>query len=72
MLNTVQKGGGIAKAGAIMQEYNEAAFEEFDTKALIPCNACGRTFLPAALNHHAKSCKPGKVLKRRYTGLRND
>ena len=67
------KGGKPAAVGKeksqIMEEYNMAAFEKWDTEALVPCKNCGRTFLPASLKHHAKACKRGKPLKRRVTTI---
>lgn len=48
-----------------MIQYNEEAFYKFDNEALIQCKNCLRTFLPSALKHHAKVCKPGKPLKMR-------
>jgi hypothetical protein len=65
----VVQGGGkqadmaIKNAGAMLENYNMQAFEKWDTEALIPCKNCGRTFLPSALEHHAKACKKGHVLK---------
>ena len=44
----------------LAQKYNEDAFENFNEKALEPCHICGRTFLPASLKIHLKSCKPKK------------
>lgn len=38
-------------------EYNDEAFKEYNEKALIPCELCGRTFLPDSLKRHAKTCK---------------
>lgn len=34
------------------QEYNDAAFKNYNEKALVPCNGCGRTFLPEKLPIH--------------------
>ena len=32
-----------------MQAYNDAAFSAYNDKALVPCERCGRTFLPDRL-----------------------
>jgi hypothetical protein len=40
--------------------YNEDAFKEYNEKALVPCDICGRTFLPESLVRHAKGCKGPK------------
>ena len=56
---------GTKQTAEVMQRYNEQAFAQFDTEALVQCKSCQRTFLPSALKHHAKSCKPGKPLKMR-------
>ena len=49
----------------MMQEYNENAFSNFDTQAMVPCQNCKRTFLADRLEIHARSCKAGKPLKMR-------
>ena len=41
-----------------MQEYNEEAFKDWNEKALVPCENCGRTFLQDRLVIHKRSCKP--------------
>lgn len=41
-----------------MQQYNEEAFKDWNEKALVPCENCGRTFLPDRLTVHLRSCKP--------------
>jgi len=38
-------------------EYNDQAFKEYNEKALVPCDGCGRTFLPDSLIKHQKGCK---------------
>lgn len=38
-------------------EYNDEAFKEYNEKALVPCDGCGRTFLPDSLIKHQKGCK---------------
>jgi len=40
-----------------MEAYNDAAYKEYNEKALVPCDLCGRTFLPDSLKRHAKTCK---------------
>lgn len=45
-------GKGAAKA---MDEYNDEAFKNYNEKALVPCELCGRTFLPDRLVVHARS-----------------
>ena len=58
MLDEVKVGGlnGRAAANAVNQ-YNEDAFDNFNTKALEACHNCGRTFLPDSLKIHLKSCE---------------
>ena len=41
-----------------MDEYNDEAFKNYTDNALVPCDICGRTFLPESLVRHAKACKP--------------
>lgn len=41
-----------------MDEYNDEAFKNYNEKALVPCDICGRTFLPERLTVHQRSCKP--------------
>ncbi len=41
-----------------MQQYNDEAFNKFNKEALVPCDICGRTFLPESLAKHVKGCKP--------------
>ncbi|WIA23723.1 hypothetical protein OEZ85_000409 [Tetradesmus obliquus] len=58
-------GGGTAlpAAGRALQEFNDAAFDTFNSASLVPCQACGRTFRPEALAHHAKHCTPDKPMR---------
>jgi hypothetical protein len=49
-----------------MDSYNNQAFEAYNTKALLKCEGCGRTFLPESLIKHQHGCKPFK------TGEKND
>lgn len=39
-----------------MDEYNNAAYKNYNEKALDACPNCGRTFLPDRLLVHLKSC----------------
>lgn len=39
-----------------MDEYNNAANKSYNDKALDTCPNCARTFLPASLIIHLKSC----------------
>merc|ERR1719238_1852510 len=43
------------------QAYNDAAFEKYNAEALVPCERCGRTFLPNPLEIHLRSCKGPRV-----------
>ena len=45
-----------AKGGNFDDNYNQAAFDNFNSKALEPCPKCGRTFLPESLQRHLKGC----------------
>eukprot|EP00817_Percolomonadidae_sp_ATCC50343_P002938 CAMPEP_0117425956 /NCGR_PEP_ID=MMETSP0758-20121206/6160_1 /TAXON_ID=63605 /ORGANISM="Percolomonas cosmopolitus, Strain AE-1 (ATCC 50343)" /LENGTH=250 /DNA_ID=CAMNT_0005210823 /DNA_START=217 /DNA_END=969 /DNA_ORIENTATION=+ len=38
------------------EQFNQAAFDTFNDKALVPCELCGRTFFPERLVKHQKSC----------------
>ena len=54
-----------AKSGNMdFESYNEAAFDNYNNKALEPCNGCGRTFNPDALLRHQPQClkKNGKSM----------
>lgn len=44
------------KDAAGIDAFNEEMFQTFNCSALVPCQHCGRTFLPEALAHHAKHC----------------
>lgn len=48
-------GGG--SGSDILQAMNEAAFQSSQAQ-LLPCESCGRTFLPDRLLVHQRSCKP--------------
>ena len=43
-----------------MEKLNAQALEDFNTKSLLECKNCGRTFLPRPLEIHQRSCKPGQ------------
>ena len=45
--------------GSAMGRYNEAAFDNYNNKALEPCSGCGRTFNSDALVRHQKMCLKG-------------
>ena len=47
-----------------MDEYNEEAFKQYNEKALVPCENCGRTFLPDRLMVHARSCRSQEEVPR--------
>lgn len=54
--------GGVNQAA--LDSYNDAAFDAYNTKALVPCQGCGRTFLPESLEKHLKGCKAGAAAKK--------
>lgn len=62
MFDAPIKGAKISFEEAV-QQYNEAAYENWDQNVLEQCPNCGRTFIPDSLKRHIKSCKPGKPLK---------
>ena len=43
---------GTKNGGYDLDAYNAEAFEEYNTKALMACDGCGRTFLPDSLVKH--------------------
>jgi len=49
------KVGGMSSTA--MDEYNQDAFKQFNDEVLVPCERCGRTFLPDRLTVHLRSCK---------------
>ena len=51
MMNSM--GGGNYNFDAM----NAQAFDTYNTQALVPCENCGRTFLPDRLIVHLRSCK---------------
>ena len=53
-------GGG----GDAIDEYNDAAFRNWDENVLEPCPNCARTFLPEKLPRHMKLCTAAKPMKR--------
>ncbi|KRX07888.1 hypothetical protein PPERSA_10276 [Pseudocohnilembus persalinus] len=46
-----------------MHEYNEQAFDDWNTKMLDQCVNCGRTFKPESLVIHQKSCTSKNPMK---------
>ena len=46
-----------------MDDYNDAAFKQWDQEMLAPCKNCGRTFLPEKLAPHSKLCTPSNPFK---------
>ena len=52
MMNTLAMGGGSYDFDSL----NNQAFDTFNKEALVPCNNCGRTFLPDRLIVHQRSC----------------
>lgn len=41
-----------------LDAYNKEVFQFYNTKALVPCPNCSRTFFPESLMKHIKGCKP--------------
>lgn len=57
----------ISAAGSYgLDQLNEAAWQAAQA-ALVPCDNCGRTFLPDRLLVHQRSCRPGRPLSVRRT-----
>ena len=52
MMNSMGGGGGYN-----LDAINAQAFDTYNTQALVPCENCGRTFLPDRLLVHLRSCK---------------
>lgn len=46
-----------------LKEYNNEAFDNFNTSVLVPCKNCGRTFSESALKHHSKACTADRPFK---------
>lgn len=49
----------------VIQQYNEAAFKNWDQNVLELCKHCGRTFTATALKHHSKACTAERPLKKK-------
>jgi hypothetical protein len=49
----IQSGGGAYN----LDKMNEVAYDMYSKEALVPCENCGRTFLPDRLLVHQRSCK---------------
>lgn len=48
------------RAGKFDEEaFNNDAFKNFNENALVHCEICDRTFLPAALERHLNACWKG-------------
>jgi zinc-finger of a C2HC-type len=45
-----------SKSMAEIQEYNDRAFEFYNSTSLVPCRICTRTFKPESLEVHLRSC----------------
>ena len=41
------------------------AFDDFNKKSLLPCEVCGRTFLPRAHEIHTRVCKPNGLFAKK-------
>jgi len=52
----VQVGEGESK-----EEYNEKTLKKWNDEVLLPCENCGRTFLPDRLEIHLKSCRAAEA-----------
>lgn len=44
------------KTQGALDDYNDAAYKEYNDKALMACPNCARTFLPDRLDVHLRSC----------------
>lgn len=51
-----------------VEEFNAAQFKNYTEKMLVPCEHCGRTFLPDRLQVHQRSCRPGHEARRVAAG----
>lgn len=56
------QGGNRRTIGDEIDAMNELSYQS-SQKQLIPCENCGRTFLPDRLSVHQRSCRPGNVHK---------
>lgn len=52
-----------AKGEYNVENLNDKAYEIWSKEALVPCDNCGRTFLPDRLQVHLRSCKGKKEKK---------
>ena len=48
---------GVGTKGFDADAFNAKQYENYNDKALVPCDGCGRTFLPDSLLRHKKGCK---------------
>lgn len=73
-LNRKEEAVGAASRGSKgafnIDELNDQAYEIYSKEALVPCENCGRTFLPDRLLVHLRSCK-GKRESKVDAGARN-
>jgi hypothetical protein len=52
-------------SGLDLKEYNEEAYDNYNTAVLVACENCGRTFSDTALRHHRGACTKDKPLFKR-------
>ncbi|KAK9808816.1 hypothetical protein WJX72_004195 [[Myrmecia] bisecta] len=55
----------LPTSAAAIDAFNNQSFDTYNTQALVPCEYCGRTFLPDALKHHSKACTADKPMARK-------
>ena len=56
-----QNMGMMSAGGYGMDAMNAQAYDTYNNQALVPCENCGRTFLPDRLLVHLRSCKKIKL-----------
>jgi len=61
--NDIKISGNKGKDAFNFDKLNDDAYEIFSKEALVPCENCGRTFLPDRLLVHLRSCKGKKEQK---------
>ena len=59
--------GARGMSGEQLEEFRNEAFNEYNTKALVKCDNCGRTFLPDRLEVHLRSCNKAFAKKMAQT-----
>jgi len=62
-VNNKRDGNRNSKGAYNFDQLNDDAYEIFTKEALVPCDNCGRTFLPDRLLVHLRSCKTKKEKK---------